>query len=71
MLAATGFPLTRMPVRLEQGKTGRGGGDLAIVCPLRVDQQPARRYTHSSLANSTDARISPVGLTVKCTVSFT
>jgi hypothetical protein len=49
MLVATGFPLTRMPVRLAQGKAGRGRGDLSIGRPLRISQQPTRAYTHSSL----------------------
>jgi hypothetical protein len=71
MLAATGFPLTRMPVRLTQGKAGRGRGDLSIGRPFRVTNDQLAAYTHSSLANSTTARISPVGLTVTCTVSFT
>jgi hypothetical protein len=35
MLAATGFPLTRMLVRLEQGKPGREGATSPSVAPPR------------------------------------
>jgi hypothetical protein len=63
-----------MTLRLAQGKAGREarkGTTSQPVAPSAFPNGTLAAYTHSSLANSTAARISPVGLTVKCTVSFT
>jgi hypothetical protein len=55
-----------------QGRTERTEGATSpSVAPSAFTNGQLAAYTHFSLANSTKARISPVGLTVKCTVSFT
>jgi hypothetical protein len=53
MLAAAGFPLTRMPVRLAQGRPDEEGGDLSIGRPSAFTNGQLAASTHSSLANST------------------
>jgi hypothetical protein len=57
--------------RLAQGKAEREGATFPIGRPSAFTNGQLAAYTHSSLALSTDARISPVGLTVRCTVFFT
>jgi hypothetical protein len=60
-----------MTVRLVQGRTEPEGATVPIGRPFALTNGQLAAYTHSSLKLSTDARISPVGLTVRCTVSFT
>jgi hypothetical protein len=68
-LAATGFRWHAHEARA--GKAGREGATFQSVAPSAFANGQLDTYTHSTLETSTDARISPVGLTVRCTVFFT